>query len=150
MARITDPNDVPQSAQAQPANGKKILLAEDDPFISRMYQTKLANAGYTVVIKNNGRDAYQAIKDEHPDLLMLDINMPELSGFEVLSALKGDGYDFAVTPVLILTNSSSQEHRTLAKNFGVDYLIKAEMTPRDVLDRINAKLNIANGPAAPS
>jgi DNA-binding response OmpR family regulator len=142
MSRISEPNDLPQPAQPQPANGKTILIAEDDPFISRMYHTKLANAGFGVVVKNNGRDAYQAVKDQHPDLLMLDINMPELSGFEVLSALKSDGYDFNSTPVLILTNSSSQEHRNLAKEFGVDYLIKAEMTPRDVLDRINHKLNL--------
>jgi DNA-binding response OmpR family regulator len=142
MPRLTTPEDAPKSDSAAAPNGKTILIAEDDPFISRMYQTKLSNAGYNVVVKTNGRDAYQTIKDTSPDLLMLDINMPELSGFEVLAALKNDSYEFTTHPVLILTNSSSQEHRDLAKGYGVDYLIKAEMTPRDVLERINAKLNI--------
>ncbi len=142
MTRITDPLDLPQDSTVLPANGKTILIAEDDPFISRMYQTKLTNAGYGVIVKNNGRDAYNAIKEQKPDLLMLDINMPELSGFEVLSALAADGYDFTANPALILTNSSNSEHRQLAKSYGVDYLIKAEMTPREVLNTIDWKLKV--------
>jgi DNA-binding response OmpR family regulator len=146
MTRITNPTDLPQAEAKMPSNGKRILIAEDDPFISRMYETKLANSGFEVLVKNNGRDAYQEIKDNQPDLVMLDINMPELTGFEVLSALKNDGFDFNSCPVLVLTNSSNQEHRDLAKGFGVDYLIKAEMTPRDVLERIKNKLNLTAPP----
>lgn len=120
--------------------GKKILIAEDDPFIMRMYQTKLEGAGFTVIVKTNGRDAFEAIKTDRPDLLLTDINMPELSGLEVLSALQGDGFDFTGMPIIVLTNSSNIEDRKIALSYGADYLVKAELTPRQVLDRIVEKL----------
>lgn len=120
---------------------KTILIAEDDPFISRMYEIKLTAAGYRVIVKNNGRDAYETIKAEHPNLLILDINMPELSGLEVLSTLAGESFDFAATPVIVLTNSSSLADRKLATSYGAEYVVKADLTPRQVLDLIHAKLN---------
>lgn len=138
MANTTDDT---QSAPT-PVNGKTIFMAEDDPFISRMYQTKLTNSGFKVEIRTNGREAYQDIKAMHPDLMMLDINMPELSGLEVLAALANDGYDFSTSPALILTNSSDAAMRRQAEGFGAEYLVKAEMTPRNVLDLISSKLGI--------
>ena len=142
-----NPEDI--QASSLTSNTKTILIAEDDPFISRMYQTKLTSSGFNVVVKNNGRDAYLAIKELNPDLLIVDINMPEMSGFEVLSALSGEGYDFTRTPVIVLTNSSTSEHMKLAKQYGADYMIKAEMTPHDVLERINEKLGLST-PEAPA
>lgn len=134
-----------QATQASNSNGKTILIAEDDPFISRMYQTKLTSSGFNVVVKNNGRDAYQTVRELNPDLLILDINMPEMSGFEVLSALTSEGFDLANTPVIILTNSSTPEHMQLAKQYGAEYMVKAEMTPHDVLEHINEKLGLSSG-----
>lgn len=128
--------------------GKTILIAEDDPFISRMYEIKLQAVGFKVIIKNNGRDAFEAIKSERPNLAILDINMPELSGLDVLGALQSDGFDFATMPVIVLTNSSELSDRKRAVSFGAEYLVKAELTPRQVLDLINKKLDL-NG-AAPA
>jgi DNA-binding response OmpR family regulator len=108
-----------------------------------MYETKLKLSGYTVIVCNNGRDAYESIKVNNPNLLLLDINMPELSGFEVLSALSGDNYDLSTTPIMVLTNSSNLADMKTAESFGADYMIKAELTPRSVLDRINSKLGVA-------
>ena len=130
------------------AESKTILIAEDDPFISRMYEIKLTSAGYHVILKNNGRDAFEAIKAEHPNLLLMDINMPELSGLEVLSALQSDNYDFTTCPVIVLTNSSRNEDRERAKAFGAEYLVKAELTPKQVLELINTKL-AAGGDSEP-
>lgn len=127
---------------AQLGAGKTILIAEDDPFISRMYEIKLTSAGFKVILKNNGRDAYEAMKSERPSLAILDINMPELSGLEVLGALQSDDFDFTSTPIIVLTNSSNSDDRTRALSFGAEYLVKAEMTPRQVLDLINTKLQI--------
>jgi len=115
-------------------------LAEDDPFISRMYQIKLESGGYKVMVKNNGRDAFEAIRAEHPNLVLLDINMPDMTGLEVLAALRHDGFDFEATPIVILTNSSKQEDQAAAKDYGADYLVKAELTPREVLDLIASKV----------
>lgn len=141
MTRITSPTDLPsQSPVPLPANGKTILIAEDDPFISRMYETKLRNAGFVVVLKNNGNDAYEAIKTARPDLMILDITMPELTGLEILTALHNDGYDFASSPAIILTNSAEPHDRLAAQNLGAEYLVKADMIPSEVLDRITAIL----------
>lgn len=124
--------------------GKTIVLAEDDPFISRMYQVKLVSAGFEVVLKTNGREAYEAIKASKPSLIMLDINMPELSGLEVLAALASDGFDFTSTPAIVLTNSSSMDDRKQAEQYGAQYLVKAELTPRQVLDLINTTLGLGD------
>ena len=138
------PTEEPKAAAPSdtPKTGKTILIAEDDPFISRMYQIKLEGAGYTVLLKNNGRDAFESIKAEHPDLAILDINMPELTGLEVLGALQSDGFDMASLPVIVLTNSSELSDRKKANSFGAEYLVKAELTPREVLDMIAGKLGL--------
>ena len=126
------------------SDGKLILIAEDDPFISRMYQIKLEGAGFRVILKNNGRDAFESIKADHPNLAVLDINMPELSGLEVLAALQNDGFDFSSMPVIVLTNSSELSDRNKAYSFGAEYLVKAELTPREVLDMISEKLGLGH------
>lgn len=122
--------------------GKIILIAEDDPFISRMYEIKLESAGFKVILKTNGKDAFDSVKADNPNLAVLDINMPELSGLEVLGALQSDGFDFSTMPIIVLTNSSQEADRKLALSYGADYLVKAEMTPRQVLDMINSKLSL--------
>jgi CheY-like chemotaxis protein len=129
-------------ADSPAANNQLILIAEDDPFISRMYQIKLEGAGYRVIVKNNGRDAYETIKSEHPNLCILDINMPELSGLEVLATIVNDGIDVKDMPVLVLTNSSEMADRKKALSLGAEYLVKAELTPRQVLDMIAEKLHV--------
>jgi CheY-like chemotaxis protein len=145
MTRITT-IDSQNSSTPLPPNGKTVLIAEDDPFISRMYETKLKASGYNVIIKNNGRDAYEDIKSTKPDLLLLDLNMPELTGFEMLNALQNDGFDFEAMPVFILTNSSQEKDRQSAKKFGAEFFIKAELTPRDIVQKINARLGLEAAP----
>lgn len=140
MTRISDPHESELEASQHPSNGKTIVLAEDDPFISRMYQTKLTAAGYTVKMANNGRDAYELIKAETPDLAMFDINMPELSGFEVIRALQADNNELKPERIMVLTNSANPVDREMAASLHVDYYVKAEMTPHEVLTRINGKL----------
>jgi CheY-like chemotaxis protein len=124
------------------ANGKTILLAEDDPFISRMYVTKLTSAGFTVQLTTNGRDTYEQIKATKPDLVLLDNNMPELTGFEVIKALQSDGENDIVSKIVMLTNSADPHDRKQAVALGVEYWVKAEMTPRDVLEQINKRLKL--------
>ncbi len=136
---VTDPVAAPAPTDG---DSKIVLIAEDDPFISRMYQIKLEGAGFKVIVKNNGRDAFEAIKSEHPNLAVLDINMPELSGLEVLGALQNDNFDFSAMPVIVLTNSSALSDRNAAHSYGADYLVKAELTPREVLNLISTKLGL--------
>lgn len=119
---------------------KTIVVAEDDPFISGMYQTKLEQSGYKVELLNNGRDAYEAIKKHHPDMVIMDINMPEISGLAVLEALKAEGFDMSGTPVIVLTNSGESKDRDKATALGAMYMVKADVTPHDILKAIESKL----------
>jgi CheY-like chemotaxis protein len=143
MTRVSDPRESDLGPSQQPSNGKTILLAEDDPFITRMYQTKLTTGGFNVVVANNGRDAYEQIKATNPDLVMLDINMPEMTGFQVIQALKADNVD--ITHVIVLTNSADPGDREQATHLGLEYLVKAELTPQEVLQHITKKLGLAAG-----
>lgn len=117
-----------------------IVLAEDDPFISRMYQIKLAGTGYKVASADNGRVAAELIRAKTPRLVLIDINMPELSGFEVIESLKSGSYNFDHTAVVFLTNSNRKEDVERAKKLGGEYLIKADLTPKSVLELIDSKI----------
>lgn len=142
MSRITDPEESRVRPEAQSQNGKTILIVEDDPFISRMYQVKLTGAGFTVNSSTNGREAYELIKATKPDLVLMDINLPEMTGFEVVKSLRSDGEEALLKKVIILTNSANPDDRKLASEYGIDYVVKAELTPHDVLVQINKKLGL--------
>lgn len=117
-----------------------IVLAEDDPFISRMYMVKLQGSGLNVVLARSGRAAVDLIAKHQPRLVMLDINMPELSGFEVYDVLKSNQYDWGRTEAIFLTNSSKKEDIDRAAKLGRDYIIKSDSTPKEVLEIIESKL----------
>ncbi len=142
MSRVSNPQDSSQDRAVAASNGKTIFLAEDDPFISRMYNVKLESAGFKIVLASNGRDAYEQIKAVKPDLILLDINMPEMTGFEVVKALQTDGETDLIKKITVLTNSANPADHQLAESLGIDYVVKADMTPHDVLDKINLKLGL--------
>lgn len=129
-------------AKSPVANGEKaeVVVVEDDPFISRMYEMKLAKAGYKIVMGVNGQEAVKLITEHQPKLAMVDINMPEMSGLDAVEQLKSNGYDFSRTQVVFLTNSNNPNDIEKAKALGADYLIKADQTPRNVLELIQKKL----------
>ena len=116
---------------------KTILLAEDDLAIARMYQTKFESAGYKVTSVVDGHATYKALKSHPPALAMIDINMPELTGFEVLAKLKGR---LGGVKLVMLTNSSSDADRQSARDYGADYIVKADYTPGSLLEHINQLL----------
>lgn len=117
-----------------------VVLAEDDPFISRMYTVKLQSSGLNIVLARSGRAAVEAITKNQPRLVMLDINMPELTGFEVYDVLKNNHYDWSRSEVIFLTNSSKKEDVDRANKLGCDYIIKSDSTPKEVLEKIESKL----------
>lgn len=117
-----------------------IVLAEDDPFIGRMYMIKLQTSSKRVEVATSGRVAVEKIAKFSPKLVLLDINMPELNGFEVYDVLKNNHYDWSATKVIFLSNSSSSEYIQRAKKLGCDYVVKSDSTPKQVLELIEAKL----------
>jgi len=116
--------------------GKKILIVEDDDFLLQMYSTKLELEGFKVFEAINGLQGLKVAQKEKPDLILLDLNLPELNGFEVLSQLKRDEETSNIR-VLILTNYSQKEDIDRCLELGADdYLIKAHFVPSEVIAKI--------------
>ena len=119
---------------------KKIALIEDDTMLQEMYQTKLKNENYEVVAAENGNDGYKLIESEMPDLVLLDIMMPQLDGFSVLEMLKANEKTKNIK-VVMLTNLGTDEDRKKGEAMGaVDYLVKANMTPEQVTEVVRKLL----------
>lgn len=115
---------------------QKILIIEDDRFIAKMYQTKLGLEGFTVEVAENGAQGVEKIKSFGPDLVLLDIIMPEMDGFGVLEAIRDDD-SINSTPVMVMSNLAQEDHLKRAKALGAkDYLVKSQLTPMDVVKRI--------------
>lgn len=120
--------------------GKKILIVEDDDFLLQMYSTKLELEGFKVFEAINGLQGLKVAQKEKPDLILLDLNLPELNGFEVLSQLKRDDSTSGIK-VLILTNYSQKEDIDRCLELGADdYLIKAHFVPSEVIAKIKSIL----------
>jgi CheY-like chemotaxis protein len=114
----------------------KILIIEDDPLMSRMYQKIFTFEGFEVVTAEDGQDGLDKIRSENPTLVLLDVMMPKLNGFEVLERLKADPATKSI-PVIMLTNLSSQQDADNAMLKGaVKYIVKSEHDPKQVADMV--------------
>lgn len=121
-------------------NKKIILVVEDDPVLSVMYKTKLEAEGYVIATSNNGVDGLASAKAGKPDLILLDIMLPQLDGFSVLEELKKDAKTKKI-PVVLLTNLGTDEDKAKGKGLGaVDYLVKADYTPEQISSGIKKLL----------
>ena len=115
---------------------KKILIVEDDNFLLQMYITKLELEGFRVSSAVDGIKGLRSAKKDKPDLVLLDLQLPAMSGFEVLENLKSSN-DTKQIPVLVLTNFSQKEDIDRCLNLGAsDYLIKAHFVPSEVIAKI--------------
>lgn len=121
-------------------NGR-ILIVEDDEFLLSMYQTKLSLENFEVITALNGLQGVKVAQKEMPDLILLDLNLPEMNGFEVLENLKNHEQTKNI-PVLVLTNYSQKEDIDRCFKLGAaDYLIKAHFIPSEVVTKIKKILN---------
>jgi DNA-binding response OmpR family regulator len=121
---------------------KKILMVEDDMVMREIVARKLTSGGYTVLEADNGRVGFEEIVSKKPDLVMLDMMLPEMDGYEILQAVrKHSDKKVAQTPIIILSNlwSSQDVMKTKALNVQ-DYLVKAYFTPDEILSKVNAAL----------
>ena len=121
---------------------KKILLVEDDPFLIDIYSTKLKDAGFEVLVSDEGEEAIGKIKEESPDLVLLDIVLPEIDGWEILRRIKSDE-KFKNLKVIILSNLGQKEEVKKGMELGaVNYLIKAQYTPSQVVEEVKKALKL--------
>ena len=119
---------------------KKILLAEDDKFLSTAMSDKLEREGFAVVHAVNGLEAITKAKAEHPDLILLDIIMPQKTGFEVLTELRLDPATHDI-PVIVLSNLGQEVDIKKARDLGaIDYLVKSDVEMKTVVEKIKEAL----------
>ncbi len=120
---------------------KKILLVEDDNFIIDIYVTKLKEVGFSVQSAVNGEDALAKIKQSRPDLVLLDIVLPQVTGFEFLQEIKSMP-ELKNVPVIVISNLGQKKEVEKGLSLGAaKYLIKAHYTPTEVVEEIRAVLN---------
>ena len=120
--------------------GSKVLMADDDKMLIDMYKERLELAGYTVEIGRNGEEALAKIHDFQPDIVMLDVMMPKLNGYETLASIKSDPQTKDI-PVIMLSALMRDFNREKAVESGADdYLIKSEAMPADVITKIEQVL----------
>jgi len=119
---------------------KKILLVEDDPLITEIYTTKLEECDFDVSAVADGESAFNILKKQKFDLVVLDIVLPELTGFEVLQRIRNHAFTKDLK-VLVLSNLGQKSDIDRAKQLGVSsYLIKANFTPNEVVIEIRKLL----------
>ena len=115
---------------------KKILIIEDDKFLRELIARKLTDEGFDIVEAVDGEDGIKKIKETKPDLVLLDLILPSIDGFEVLSKVKEDE-GIASIPIIILSNLGQKEEVEKGLDLGaVDYLIKAHFTPGEIVEKI--------------
>jgi DNA-binding response OmpR family regulator len=115
-----------------------ILLAEDDRFLRKAAETMLKRHGFTVTTAGDGEEALRLARAAPPGLLLLDLIMPKLQGFDVLKALKDDPATAAI-PVIVLSNLGQDSDVQLAKEHGaVDYIIKSNIALEALVERVRA------------
>lgn len=117
-------------------NMSKILIVEDDPFLSEMYSTKLVQENFEVDLAIDGKEAIKKAREMKPDLILLDIVLPKMDGFEVLAEIKKD-IELRNIQIIALTNLGQKEEVEKGLKLGADdYIVKAHFTPTEVINKI--------------
>lgn len=118
----------------------KIAIIEDDQAISQMYRIKFEAEGYTVETAENGRLGLELAEKMKPDIILLDLMMPEMTGDEMLALMRQTDWGKHIK-VVILTNMGEQEIPQAIKTMEVSaFIVKADMTPRQVAELVKAQL----------
>lgn len=118
----------------------KILIVEDDKIILNMYRLKFTHGGHTVELAENGQKALELMKTFRPDIVLMDLMMPVMDGYQALTKAKEDP-EIKNIPIVILTNLSMAEDAEKTKKKGaIDYIVKSDLTPGEVLEKIKQYL----------
>ncbi len=132
----------PVPVQRIPSKPKRILFVEDDDALAGVYLVRLQAEGFDVKRVANGEDALAAATAYHPDLVLLDVMMPKVSGFDVLDILRNTP-ETANLKIIMLTALSQESDRKRAEKLGVDdYLVKSQVVISDVIERLKKHLGL--------
>ncbi len=117
---------------------KKVLIIEDEKLVRNLISKKLSEKGFVVEIAENGKKGFQKIKETEPDLILLDIIMPEMNGFEVLEKMQEENIE---VPVVIVSNSGQPVEIDKAKEYGVrDWIVKTKFDLQEVIEKTVAQI----------
>lgn len=120
----------------------KIAIIEDDPVINQMYRMKFEADGFNVQLANNGKRGVDMVENFKPDLILLDLQMPEMDGEEALKVIRSNDWGKDI-PVIVLTNLGEEEAPKSLREMGIhSYIVKADLTPRQVVARVKEALEI--------
>ena len=112
---------------------KSILLVEDDPFLIDIYTTKFKKVGFSLEVATDGEEALRKLNEKKPDLLILDIVLPQIDGWEILKKIQADE-KLKMIPVIVLSSLGQKEEVEKGIKLGaIKYLIKAHYTPSEVV-----------------
>ncbi len=121
----------------------KIAIIEDDQVISQMYRMKFEADGFEVQLADNGKQGVAMVKSVMPDIILLDLQMPNMNGEEALAAIRAEAWGKQI-PVIILTNLGEEEAPKSLRALGIhSYIVKADLTPRQVVARVKEALGLA-------
>lgn len=123
---------------------KKILIVEDEELLLDFLKRKLTELDYKVSVAINGLEALKGLQSDIPDLVLLDIVMPKMGGFELLEKMKSDS-SLKEVPVIIISNSGQPVEIEKAKKLGArDWLIKTEFDPQEVVNKVVKQIGKAS------
>ena len=126
----------------------RILLVEDEKNISMLVEARLQHAGYEVLIATNGQEALETAQRERPDLIILDLMLPKLNGYEVCTMLKQDTR-YQKIPIIMFTAKAQEKDEKLGLECGADAYIRKPFDAKELLGKIRALLPVSPaGPAA--
>ena len=121
----------------------KILVIEDDQFLGNAYKLKLSKAGFEVHVSKDGKEGLEALNAFNPDLILLDLIMPNMDGFEFLEEMQHSTH--LEIPVIVASNLGQQEDLESATRLGaVDFIIKSDVSLEEVIEKINKHLGYLN------
>ena len=127
---------------------KKILSIEDDAFLSSLVSGKLIESGFSVITAGTGHDGLSKAKLEKPQLILLDIMLPDMGGFEILEKLKSDPETSAI-PVIILSNLGGRDEIERGVSLGASsYLIKSNILPHEVAEMVQNQIDASASQAS--
>ena len=134
--RVGPGNGIPPDAMAESAVQLKIAIVEDDKFLQKILTTKFVKEGFDVASASDGEEAVQKVTTDVPTLVLLDLILPKLTGFEVLTEIKTNMKTKAV-PVIVLSNLGQDEDIIRARELGaMEFLVKADLSINEVVQKV--------------
>jgi DNA-binding response OmpR family regulator len=125
---------------------KTILVVDDEPKIAALARDYLEHAGYDVVVASDGRAALEAVDRAHPDLVVLDLGLPEIDGLDVTRVIRRD----STLPIVMLTARDDELDKLLGLELGADDYLTKPFSPRELVARVRAVLRRVDTGAAPA